>query len=340
MNGTALLLSKRVFLLFRYSLCIILFHPLSASAESVTYQYDALRRLTAATYASGIAISYTYDAAGNRLQKTVTTSSASAKNSDIKTAASSLNMAETGTSSNSNSLSINTNSNSNTIGSATSQVSGSQNISNSGIINNQGIALKDPIPSTVVYEDAEDGNITRWGIYNGPSGAFVNNIYDSDRESRVIEVSGDGLLNGFRLLKGDGTSWNNSKHQIIQWSMKYSTYFVISVAAQTTNGLRYLSFTPKGENALGTGTNIFYGLGGHSKNGSWHTYIIDLGYELHKAQPNTTILSLLGFYVSGNGLLDDIQTHKTIPANLDSDGDGVTDIKEMKAGTNPYRKGK
>jgi hypothetical protein len=119
--------------------------------------------------------------------------------------------------------------------------------------------------------------------------------------------------------------------------MKSSKDFVVSVAVQTTDGPRYLSFTPDQADVLGNDTDIFYGLGASSKNGKWHTYTIDLGYELHRAQPSTTLVSLLGFYVNGGGLVDDIQTLKTIPADLDSNGDGITDIDEIKAGTNPYR---
>jgi YD repeat-containing protein len=35
-------------------------------AETVTYEYDDLYRLTKATYSDGTVIEYTYDAAGNR----------------------------------------------------------------------------------------------------------------------------------------------------------------------------------------------------------------------------------------------------------------------------------
>jgi len=41
------------------------------ASETVTYTYDALGRVTSATYGSGIVINYTYDAAGNRTQQNV-----------------------------------------------------------------------------------------------------------------------------------------------------------------------------------------------------------------------------------------------------------------------------
>ncbi len=43
----------------------------------------------------------------------------------------------------------------------------------------------------IIYEDGEDGNSSRWTIYdNSPDGAKVINVLDNDRESRVIEFSG------------------------------------------------------------------------------------------------------------------------------------------------------
>jgi YD repeat-containing protein len=65
MNKIAMMLPKSVLLFLP---CLILsFHPLTASAESVTYQYDIRHRLIGAVYSNGATISYTYDAAGNRL---------------------------------------------------------------------------------------------------------------------------------------------------------------------------------------------------------------------------------------------------------------------------------
>lgn len=50
-----------------------LFATMQAFAQSKTkYEYDANYRLTKVTYSSGIVVTYTYDALGNRLTKTVT----------------------------------------------------------------------------------------------------------------------------------------------------------------------------------------------------------------------------------------------------------------------------
>ncbi|MBI5591596.1 MAG: RHS repeat protein [Deltaproteobacteria bacterium] len=291
MNGTDLLLAKRVFLLLQCIVCVFSLQPVAVSAESVSYQYDARHRLIGAIYDSGVAISYTYDAAGNRLNETV---SSNAPGALTNASASTTLLNKSAQLNNSGKTS------SNPSGSANFQHPGSQNGSKSGSASAQeSDPAKTQTPSTIIYEDAEHGDTARWGIYDGPSGAYINNIYDRDRGGRVIELNGDGLLNGYVLLKEDGSWWNDSDHKVIQWSMKYTEDFVVSVAVLTTSGLRYLSFTPEEVNVLGTDTDIFNALGADSKNGTWRTYVIDLGYVLHEAQPNTTILSLLGFSIRG-----------------------------------------
>ncbi len=54
------------------ALLALLLVPGGLIAGTVTYDYDALHRLTAVTYPDGTAIQYRYDPAGNRTQKTIT----------------------------------------------------------------------------------------------------------------------------------------------------------------------------------------------------------------------------------------------------------------------------
>lgn len=45
--------------------------PVAAHAETATYTYDALGRLTQVVWSSGRTVTYTYDANGNRTVKVV-----------------------------------------------------------------------------------------------------------------------------------------------------------------------------------------------------------------------------------------------------------------------------
>jgi hypothetical protein len=119
--------------------------------------------------------------------------------------------------------------------------------------------------------------------------------------------------------------------------MKFSEDFVISIAVNTTNGPRILSYTADEIDPPATDSEIYRGLGDSSKNGTWRTYIIDLGYDLRDAEPGNSIVELLGFYVSGNGRVDNIQSHDKTPDDLDSDDDGISDNKEKDLyGSNPH----
>ena len=68
-----------------------------------------------------------------------------------------------------------------------------------------------PSSPGTVYEDAEDGLTAGWDIYDAnPAGASVSNVCDEDRGSRVIELSGSGLGNGYRLRREDLSPWGNT----------------------------------------------------------------------------------------------------------------------------------
>ena len=169
------------------------------------------------------------------------------------------------------------------------------------------IAYTIPSNSMTNYEDAEDGTAKRWQIYdNSPGGATFKNVYDNDRQSRVIQFSGSGIQNGYRLQIYDGTQGQNSSEFVIQWSMKYSQFFNVYISVQTTSGHRYIYYTPVDHDGLGSSDYIHYGLGNNVIDGKWHTFVRDLKADLDEAQPGVKILWVNGFLIRGNGKVDDI----------------------------------
>ena len=194
------------------------------------------------------------------------------------------------------------------------------------------------LPVYRTYEDAEDASIIGWDIFDSePAGAIVTNVYDSGRGSRVIELTGSGTNNGYRLRNANSSSWNDTNFKVMEWSMKYGEAFTVTIAVQTKKGPRSLNYTPVDTDNLGADTNIHHGLGLHVKNGQWHTLVRDLERDLKEAQPDNELLAVLAFLVRGSGRVDDIKTRKQIPADHDSDGDTIADVMEMFTyGTNPY----
>lgn len=193
-------------------------------------------------------------------------------------------------------------------------------------------------PTNTTYEDAEDGNTLGWDIYdNDPVGATITNVVDDQREGRVIEFSGEGTANGYHLRSANATYWNDSRFKVIEWSSRYDQNFTVYIAVQTTNGFRYLYYTPADTDNLGTDTYVHHGLGSTVKDGAWHTIVRDLAYDLRDAQPDNELIAVLGFLIRGSGKVDDIKTLAALPADLDSDGDQIVDVDELGIyGTDPY----
>lgn len=194
------------------------------------------------------------------------------------------------------------------------------------------------VPAAIVYEDAEDGAVAGWDIYdNNPAGAGIANVDDRERNSWIIEFTGSGTNNGYRLRNTDGSDWNDTNYRILEWSMKYGESFSINIAVQTSKGFRYLNYTPTATDTLGKSTTIHHGLGTQVLDGSWHTFVRDLEYDLKDAQPDNQLQAVLGFLVRGSGRVDDIKTLREIPDGQDSDADGLSDSEEITVmGTSPY----
>ncbi len=160
---------------------------------------------------------------------------------------------------------------------------------------------------SMTYEDAQDGSTEGWSIYDSePAGAQISNVFDSDRQTNVMQFSGAGADNGYRLRNSDGTVWNNTSHFIIKWDMKYSEPFTLYVDLDTTAGHRYLTYRPLNTNSLGDAEYVLYGLGTDANDGRWHTFVRDLQADLKVAQPGATILAVNGFLIRGSGRVDDI----------------------------------
>jgi len=171
------------------------------------------------------------------------------------------------------------------------------------------VVVRDSSLATL-YEDAKDGNTDGWSVNdNDPAGANITNLYDTDKESRVIELSGSGLDNMFLLLKADGVSnWKNRTSEIIEWTMKFSEPFEIHIKIETLQGTRFLIYTDAATDALGTGQDIKYGLSATAKNGTWQTFARNLIDDLKNAQPDNELISIEDFRVRGSGRVDDIKT--------------------------------
>lgn len=168
--------------------------------------------------------------------------------------------------------------------------------------------------TSTLYEDAEDGMTAGWDVYDtSPSGAMISNVFDAERNNRVIAVSGTGTNNGFRLQQADGSPWLNSELSVIQWSMKFDEFYTNYVDVITDAGHRYLYYMPSDTDLLGADEYIHHGLGSNTMDGAWHTFRRELQADLEEAQPGVALLEVNGFLVRGSGHIDDIQLLEVAP---------------------------
>ncbi len=174
------------------------------------------------------------------------------------------------------------------------------------------------------YEDAEDGEISRWSIYdNTPAGATISNIYNPARGNRVIKFEGDGPHNGYQL----GGSWNNEQEKILKWSMNFEGEFYIYVLLNTSKGNRTLLYTARdsGEGMKEGSNEISHGLGALSNDGTWHTFARNLQTDLQRYEADNEIISTKGFLIRGDGMIDDLGLYQAINSvKIDRANSGIT----------------
>ena len=167
-----------------------------------------------------------------------------------------------------------------------------------------------PMNQDITYEDAEDELTRGWRIYDDdPPGASFIDGFDETIQSQVIEFPGSGTENGFWLKNENDLGWGNFSHTSLYWDMQFAEFFVVYVDVRTTDGHRYLYYTPLDRDVLDEGESIHHGLGSSVLNGQWQTINRDLQADLHAAQPDVDLLEVNGFLIRGSGRIDNIKLH-------------------------------
>ena len=167
------------------------------------------------------------------------------------------------------------------------------------------------IPETM-YSDAEDMTLPGWDVSDAdPDGALITDVYDPDRDSTVIELTGSGMSNGYRLRSGDFSKWANSSQLVLVWSMKYAEDFVICAGVDTTDGYRSIRYKPIDWDELGSDSPVRFGIGSGARDGQWHTFVRDLQADLERAQSGVKILRVNSFWIRGSGRVDDIKLRQS-----------------------------
>ena len=204
-----------------------------------------------------------------------------------------------------------------------------------------------------VREDAEDGTIAGWSLYDNTPPGTIENVIDPDNSSnRCIKLTGGAQDTGYAL-----TLPSKEKFQFkISWRMKYSESYTVYVDCDTNKGHRFVYYTNTYRDTLGTGEFVHHGTGVESAKGTWVAISRDVQRDLWDAQPDCNITTVNKIIVRGSGYIDDIKTfayadadrdnipyelevnYGTDPLKFDTDGDSFSDYDEInKYGTDPVK---
>jgi hypothetical protein len=183
---------------------------------------------------------------------------------------------------------------------------------------------------TVMYEDASEGNTSKWTTFNGDVNSTITNIYDADKQSNVIQVQTVGKTKAYYVLGEKNSGWADIDTNTIQWDMKASNAFKITVYIRSANGLKQLKYSDS--NSI---SGLAYGLGSVVKDGVWRSFERNIAVDLDKAEPGNTLVSINGFRIdflsAGNISVDNIAllttdegTDVTPPTIIVKDGSEIT----------------
>ena len=152
---------------------------------------------------------------------------------------------------------------------------------------------------SAIYEDAEDGSISRWVV---PTGATVSNVVDSDTNSKVIHLSANTL----KYYSLANVASNSDK--AISWDVKADHGFTAYVVVSTSLGERTLYYSTTTINRSKSGNFIHHPLGDLTRN-SWHTITRDLEADLQDFEPSNhvTMIKLFKIRTLGTASLDNLE---------------------------------
>jgi len=190
-----------------------------------------------------------------------------------------------------------------------------------------------PATSETVLEDAEDGDTQGWSISANPQGdsAFAN-VVDSEKDSRVIELTGNSRST-YKFVFPDGSPLSTNNF-IARWDLKMATGFgTVFWRVETTGSVIYMEYrlnTPLGCHLSSKSTYAICGLGDMQEN-TWYTITRDFKADLKAVGLDIELQSVEYLLIHSAGRVDDIQllnrndvNFHTISGTITNNGQGVS----------------
>jgi hypothetical protein len=167
------------------------------------------------------------------------------------------------------------------------------------------------VSTNIVYEDAEDGSVKKWKPDDNNTSEVLN-IFDQERQSRVIKFVGKGTGSGYKLgeVEGKDAALKNNSQFVVSWDMNFTNKYGVLFRITTETGSFYLYYTPVDVSRGKINSSYYHtGLGKSTVDNGWHSMRRNLSMDLEVIDPGNTILELNAVVFRGNGSIDNLTFH-------------------------------
>ncbi|MCG6878847.1 MAG: O-antigen ligase family protein [Deltaproteobacteria bacterium] len=141
-----------------------------------------------------------------------------------------------------------------------------------------------------------------------PLGASIKAVYDDQLQMNVMEFSGAGEDDEFKMFNPLYRKRSYSEALVLKWRMKFDSYYSVRIKVETREGRRTLLYTPDEKGALVTkkkSKTVHHGLGEDTAKGKWKLIVRDLNNDLQEGYPGLQVRKVIYFRIIGNGRFDD-----------------------------------
>lgn len=156
------------------------------------------------------------------------------------------------------------------------------------------------IPNEIIYEDAEDGAILGWVPYSTKS--TISNSLDNQKQSKVITFQNPEDYGGFKLLKDDGSFWEDTTNKFFNFDFNSKNNIQIALIVDTNQGPKYLEYNSIVAASHAENNYIYLKIDSSLLDGNWHTMTRDLMADINSVSPGTTLdkINYLQIWWMGN----------------------------------------
>ncbi|RZQ51242.1 hypothetical protein C1E23_20585, partial [Pseudoalteromonas phenolica] len=171
-------------------------------------------------------------------------------------------------------------------------------------------------------------NPRQWDVYDpSPAGAKMQAVYDEEYGREVMQLTGSGTSNGFRVQNEGRSPWNITD-TTLSWDINYNNSYVFYVSVDTPKGHRYITYRAGTHGSYLSNGYAQIALPTSTKNGQWQNITRDLLADLQSVEPDNTINNVNALLIRGSGKIGQISLLPVSGAELS--GPNIRPISDAK----------